>query len=299
MYRTPDQTGRRIVITGSNSGTGKEAARRLAAAGAEVVMAVRSVDKGDAARAEIMAQQPDARIEVRRIDLADLSSVRAFADAILSDGRPIHTLVNNAGVMTPPTRQTSADGYELQFAANFLGPFALTNLLLPRLLEAPSPRVVTMTSMAAHNARMNWQDLQWRKSYSPWPSYSQSKLADMLMGLHLAEIARRRGWPLLSTLAHPGYTTTNLQTTGPNLGTGRETTPLIFRLIRGMHVTRGTEPLLHAVADPEATQGVYYGPRWIVRGRTHIEKIPSPARREDAGHLWQVAEDLTGVSTPD
>lgn len=298
MYQAPNQSGRRIIITGSNSGTGKEAARRIAAAGAEIVMAVRTPAKGEAARAEILAENPDARIEVRRVDLADLASVRAFAADILADGRPIDTLVNNAGVMMPPERQETVDGFELQFGANFLGPFALNNLLLPRLLDGPSPRVATMTSAAADGARINWDDLQWTRSYRPWRVYGQSKLADMLMGLHLAEIARERGWNLLSTLAHPGYTRTNLQTSGPNLGTDRNSVPLMFRAFPSMDTTQGTEPLLHAITAPDATGGVYYGPRWGLVGDTKVARLPGSVRRGEAARLWKVAEDLTEVRSP-
>ncbi len=298
MYQVPSQAGRRIIITGSNSGTGKEAARRLANAGAEVVMAVRSIDKGEAARAEILAQNPDAKLDIRRIDLADLASVRAFAADILADGRPIDTLVNNAGVMMPPTRQTTADGFELQFGANFLGPFALTNLLLPRLLESPSPRVATMASAAANNGVIQWHDLQWEDGYQPWPAYRQSKLADMLMALHLADIAKQRDWNLLSALAHPGYTRTNLQTSGPNMGTGRTGVPLIFRLFPSMDVSQGTEPLLHAAADPTTKPGNYYGPRWDLVGDTKVARLPRSVIAGEAARLWAVAEDLTGVKTP-
>ncbi len=149
MYTVPDQTGRLAVVTGANSGTGREAAERLAAAGARVVLAVRTVAKGEAARDEILAAHPAAQLEVRRVDLADLASVREFADGLIADGTPIDMLLNNAGVMAAPTRFTTTDGFELQFGSNFLGPFALTLRLLPALLAAPAPRVVAMSSMAA------------------------------------------------------------------------------------------------------------------------------------------------------
>ena len=144
MYAVPDQAGKLAVVTGANSGTGKEATRRLAAAGAHVVMAVRTVAKGEQARAEILARQPGARLEVRRIDLADLASVKEFADGLIAGGTPVDVLVNNAGVMAPPTRMTTADGFELQFGSNFLGPFALTVRLLPLVLERRRPGSVTM-----------------------------------------------------------------------------------------------------------------------------------------------------------
>lgn len=218
IYEVPDQTGRLAVITGANSGIGKEAARRLALAGAEVVMAVRSPERGAAARAEILKGAPEAVLTVRQLDLADLLSVRAFAADLAVDGRPIDLLVNNAGVMAPPKRMTTVDGFELQFGSNFLGPFALTNLLLPLLLGSRSPRVATMSSGVAAIGRIHFDDLQSVLRYSPYAAYGQSKLANMLMALRLAAVADERGWPLTSTIAHPGYTRTNLQTVGPNLG---------------------------------------------------------------------------------
>ena len=201
----------------ANSGTGREAARRLAGAGAHVVMAVRTVAKGERARDEILAAQPGARLEVRRIDLADLASVAEFADGLIADGRPVDVLINNAGVMAPPTRMTTADGFELQFGSNFLGPFALTMRLLPLVLAAPAPRVVTMSSGVASYGRMRFDDLQWQRGYRPNLAYAQSKLADLMMTLHLADLAARNGWHLMSNGAHPGFTRTNLQTAGASL----------------------------------------------------------------------------------
>src|SRR5215468_988286 len=160
MYEVPDQTGRLALVTGANSGTGKEATKRLAAAGARVVMAVRTPAKGEAARAEILAAHPAALLEIRRVDLADLASVKEFADGLIADGTPIDLLLNNAGVMTPPSRMTTADGFELQFGSNYLGPFALTMRLLPLVLEASAPRVVTMSSGVANLGRIQFDDLQ-------------------------------------------------------------------------------------------------------------------------------------------
>ena len=216
MYAVPDQTGKLIVVTGANSGTGKEASRRLAGAGARVVMAVRTVAKGEQARDEILARQPGAQLEVRRIDLADLGTVKEFADGLIADGTPVDVLINNAGVMAPPTRMSTADGFELQFGSNFLGPFALTMRLLPLVLAAPAPRVVTMSSGVASYGRIRFDDLEWeRRRYSPNLSYAQSKLADLMMTLHLADLAAQKGWNLMSNGAHPGFTRTNLQTAGP------------------------------------------------------------------------------------
>ena len=305
MDQLPDLSGRHVIVTGSNSGTGKEAARRLAAAGADVVMAVRSTDKGDAARAEILASTPDASVTVRRLDLADLASVRAFAGELLAEGRPNDVLVNNAGVMAPPKRFETVDGFELQLGTNFLGPFALTNLLLPLLLAGDRPRVATMTSGAATFGSIDFADLQWTsRRWSPWRSYAQSKLADSLFGLHLARVATERDWPLLSTLAHPGYTRTNLQVAGASLGREGAKPPLYTRIgiVPAQEVEQGTEPLLRAIADPGATQYAFYGPggRFGMTGPATLVPQPRSARKPElAASLWAVAESLTGTSLPD
>jgi len=249
VYNVPDQTGRHIVVTGANSGTGKEATARLAAAGARVTMAVRNLEKGEAARAELLERVPDADLRLRRIDLADLASVRAFADGMLADGEQLDTLVNNAGVMIPPKRIETVDGYELQFQSNFLGPFLLTNLLLPRLLESPKPRVATMSSGTADFGSIHFRDLQFERRYSAPRAYAQSKLADLLMTLRLAQLSEERGWGLLSTAAHPGYTRTNLQTAGRNLARGdeKQLQPSSRTLLPSQGVEQGAEPLLFAL----------------------------------------------------
>ena len=263
MYTVPDQAGKLVVVTGANSGTGREAARRLAGAGAHVVMAVRTVAKGERARDEILAAQPGARLEVRRIDLADLASVAEFADGLIADGRPVDVLINNAGVMAPPTRMSTADGFELQFGSNFLGPFALTMRLLPLVLAAPAPRVVTMSSGVASYGRIRFDDLQWQRGYRPNLAYAQSKLADLMMTLHLADLAARNGWHLISNGAHPGFTRTNLQTAGASLGreapkrtpfNGFGLLPSDFTILPSQEVGPGTEPLLYAAARPRGGQ---------------------------------------------
>jgi NAD(P)-dependent dehydrogenase (short-subunit alcohol dehydrogenase family) len=303
MYVVPDQTGKLAVVTGANSGTGKEATKRLAAAGAHVVMAVRTITKGEAARAEILAAHPDARLDVRRIDLVDLGSVRDFAERLLVDGTPLDLLVNNAGVMTPPSRMTTADGFELQFGSNYLGPFALTMRLLPLLLAARSPRVVTMSSGMANMGRIHFDDLQWERRYSPARAYAQSKLADLYLARHLAAVATQRGWHLISNAAHPGYTRTNLQTAGASLGRDKPTQPLFTRLplVPSQAVEQGTEPLLYAATSPDATNGGYYGPN----GFMELVGPTKPARlnrrmRDDAtaARLWTEAERLTGTGLP-
>ncbi len=313
MYTVPDQTGKLAVVTGANSGTGKEAARRLAGAGARVVLAVRTPAKGEQARAEILAEQPDARLEVRRVDLADLASVEEFAHGLLADGTPLDLLVNNAGVMAPPRRMTTADGFELQMGSNYLGPFALTLRLLPLLLAAgqagPSGRVgrvATMSSGVANYGRVRFDDLQWeRRRYSPSLSYAQSKLADLILARRLAEIAAERDWPLLSVAAHPGFARTNLQTAGPSLG--RDKPSPLYRLLGFTSVlpsqdaAQGAEPLLYAATSPDAVAGGYYGPGGFLEltGPTATSRITR--RAQDAAvntRLWEMSERLTGTALP-
>jgi NAD(P)-dependent dehydrogenase (short-subunit alcohol dehydrogenase family) len=303
MYVVPDQTGKLAVVTGANSGTGKEAAKRLAAAGAHVVMAVRTVAKGEAARAEILAAHPGARLEVSRIDLADLDSVRDFAERLAARGTPLDLLVNNAGVMTPPTRMTTADGFELQFGSNYLGPFALTMRLLPVLLTAGSPRVVTMSSGMANFGRIHFDDLQWEHRYRSAAAYSQSKLADLLMARHLATVATQRGWHLISNAAHPGFTRTNLQTAGASLGRDKPRRSVIgaVPLLPSQAPEQGTEPLLYAATSPDAVNGGYYGPSRFMElvGPTKVARV-NRRMRDDAvaARLWAEAERLTGTSLP-
>jgi NAD(P)-dependent dehydrogenase (short-subunit alcohol dehydrogenase family) len=301
MYTVPDQGGKLAVVTGANSGTGKEAARRLAEAGAHVVMAVRTVAKGERAREEILARHPGADLEVRRIDLADLASVGEFADGLIADGVPVDVLVNNAGVMAPPTRMSTADGFELQFGSNFLGPFALTTRLLPLVLAARTPRIVTMSSGVASYGRIRFDDPQWTRTYRPNLAYAQSKLADLMMTLHLADLASQRRWNLMSNAAHPGFTRTNLQSAGASLGrdTPKRTPFNSFGFLPSQEVGPGTEPLLYAATSAEAVNGGYYGPsRWFgLVGPTTTVRPPRRARdTATAARLWAEAERLTGVS---
>jgi len=301
MPQIPDQTGRRVVVTGANSGTGKETALRLAGAGASVVLAVRSTAKGDDAAAEIRAAHPAADLEVRELDLADLASVRRFAAGIAGDDRPLDVLVNNAGVMAPPTRFETVDGFELQFGTNFLGPFALTNLLLPVLLRSPDPRVATMSSIAAVPGRIRFDDLQWERGYNGWRAYAQSKLADLLLALHLHRLTVELDWPVVSTAAHPGYTRTNLQSAGRSLGKAKPVRASTRALPFTQAVEQGAEPLLYAAVGPNATGGAYYGPSgpFGLTGPTTNASIPRSARSADlARSLWAVAEDLTGTRPP-
>ncbi|RRU71455.1 MULTISPECIES: SDR family oxidoreductase [Stenotrophomonas maltophilia group] len=298
MFIVPDQKNRLIVVTGASSGTGEEAARRLAASHADIIMAVRNEEKGNAVCGRIRGQYPSSSIAVRHLDLSSLASVHEFAGAILSDGRPVDVLINNAGIMMPPRRMLSADGFELQMATNFLGHFALTNLLMPALLAAKAPRVSTVTSSAAIGAKINLSDLQSSSSYQPMAAYAQSKLACLVFANTLAEIADERGWPLLSTSSHPGHTRTNLQTSGPNIDTGSTRKKLAFKLVPSMDVKWATESILRAAVDPTATQGAFYGPRFLLVGDSHLARQPRSAMAVDRAQLWQLAEELTRTSLP-
>jgi NAD(P)-dependent dehydrogenase (short-subunit alcohol dehydrogenase family) len=302
-YTVPNQGGRRYIVTGANSGIGREAARRLAMAGAEVVLAVRSPDKGEEAKAAIIREAPGAALDVRHLDLADLASVREFAAGVVADGRPVQALVNNAGVMIPPRRFETANGFELQFGTNFIGPYVLTTLLLPVLTRTPGARVATMSSMVANFGSIDFDDLNWvTRRYSAGRAYAQSKLADLMLGRHLAEVAKEKGWDLLSTIAHPGYTRTNLQTAGRNLGrdASDQLPPVRRTLMPSQDAEIGAEPLLYAATSPIAEQGAYYGPsRFGLVGPTHKARIPRSGRSlELASRLWDVAEELAGRGLP-
>jgi NAD(P)-dependent dehydrogenase (short-subunit alcohol dehydrogenase family) len=301
VYRVPNQEGKLCVVTGSNSGTGREAARRLAGAGATVIMAVRSLEKGEAARSAIVTELPEALIEVRHLDLADLSSVRAFADQLITDNNPIDILLNNAGVMAPPKRAESADGFELQFATNFLGHYVLTLRLLPLILTAAGPSVTTMSSVAAQFGRIHFNDLQTERHHIPYRAYAQSKLADLLFAQQLARIANERNWDLMSNAAHPGLTRTNLLNARLNVGKDTQRTSIQTRLAPSQSVEQGVEPMLYAATSPDAISGAYYGPRGLfgLAGMTTLIKAPRSARKPaTAERLWEVAERLSGESIP-
>ena len=299
----PDLTGKLAMVTGANSGIGFGLTARLAAAGAEVVLAVRNVAKGTDAMARIHRQTPAAKLSLASLDLADLGTVAALGERLRAAGRPIDILINNAGIMTPPQRDVTRDGFELQIGSNYLGHFALTGHLLP-LLRAGA-RVTTLSSLTARRGRINFEDLQSERSYGPSRSYAQSKLATLLFA---QELNRRFGQFILSNAAHPGATVTNLQVTGPTHGGRRRRLIALVNAISyripGMwqQVDTGVLPALFAATSPDAEGGGYYGPA----GFAELTGGPAPARqpraaageagRETAARLWTVSEELTGVS---
>jgi NAD(P)-dependent dehydrogenase (short-subunit alcohol dehydrogenase family) len=284
----PDLSGRRAVVTGANSGIGYRTALELAAHGASVVLACRDAERGAAALGRLRASAPDADARLGSLDLADLSSVRAFA-ATRRDV-PLDILVNNAGVMAPPRRQT-ADGFETQFGINHLGHFALTGLLLPNLLAAEAPRVVTVTSMLAWGGRIHFDDLHGERRYHRWPAYVQAKLANLIFARELA----RRVPALVSVAAHPGFAATNLHQNASRL------TGVIFNLGRicAQSAAAGAWPLLYAATAPDVIPGATYGPRGLLRGHpTRVRSQRYASGAEVGRRLWEISAELTGVSYP-
>ncbi len=306
----PVQTGRRILITGANSGIGYYAALELARKGAHVLMGCRSEARGAAALERLRAQVPDASVEMVLLDLASLDSVRSFAVEELARGVGLELLINNAGVMAPKQRLETKDGFELQFGTNVLGHFALTALLLPALeravaVSAESPRVVTIASIAHKQGRVNFEDLQSEKSYSPMGAYRQSKLADLMFAKELDRRLQRAGERLsrvMSVAAHPGVANTNLFQAG-------EYPAMELRVRRWLGVaigallnteSGGAVPTLFAATAPEVERGGYYGPRGFqeTRGGDVGPAMVAPQAKdwEAAARLWSECERLTGLS---
>lgn len=293
--RIPDQTGRTFVVTGANSGLGLATTRQLARHGAHVIMAVRNEAKGRQAIADLKAEQPDANLEMRRLDLADLDSVREFADRVHADGVRVDVLVNNAGVMMPPLT-LSPQGHEIQFAANHLGHFALTGLLLDILQAGNDPRVVTVSSSLHRQGHIHFDDLAGARSYSPVAFYSQSKFANVLFGLELDRRLRTAGSPVRSLLSHPGYTATNLQTSGPT-GLMNLLGRIGNRLI-AQDAEMGALPQLYAATAPGAESGQFIGPDGAFESRGYpkvVRPVPSAEDPATARRLWDLSEELTGV----
>ncbi len=290
----PRQSGRSFVVTGANSGLGLETARALAGLDARVIMTARDLAKGDAARDDVLADHPDADVEVRELDLADLESVRAFAAGVSE----VDVLVNNAGVMMPP-RDTTEQGYELQFGVNHLAHFALTGLLLNQLAQAEDGRVVTVSSGLHKRGRIHFEDLHGEQNYGRTKYYAQSKLANVVFGLELHRRLRANGIGLLSVLAHPGYAATNLQSTGPT-GVGKLLMKVSNRIM-AQDAAMGALPQLYAATGEDVESGQFIGPdgRNEAKGYpTQVAPVDTARDRELAQRLWSISEELTGVHIP-
>ncbi|MFD8540411.1 SDR family oxidoreductase [Streptomyces rubrogriseus] len=299
----PDLRDTRAVVTGASDGVGLGMAVRLAAAGARVILPVRNPRKGEAALAKIRQHAPDADVSLRSLDLSSLASVAALGKTLLEEGRPIHLLINNAGVMTPPERQTTVDGFELQFGTNHLGHFALVAHLLP-LLRAGQARVTSQVSIAANQHAINWDDLHWERSYNGRKAYSQSKIALGLFALELNRRSQEGGWAITSNLSHPGVAPTSLLAARPEVGRDKDT--VLVRMIRAMSargaivgtVETAQLPALMAATSPDAKPGGFYGPS----GPGHLGGPPGEQElysrlrsAEEARRVWRTSEELTGT----
>ncbi|MGP8025643.1 MAG: oxidoreductase [Acidocella sp.] len=299
--KLPDLTDKTVIVTGANSGIGYYTALELARAGAETVLACRSAERGESAAAQINAEAP-GRAKFLRLDLADFVSVQEFAGAFKETHGKLDILINNAGVMAPHRRQVTAQGFELQFGVNFLGHFLLNRLLLPVLMDAPTPRVVQISSIAHRQGQMAFEDLQSERRYKPWPAYQQSKLAMLIFAQELQRRSDAGGWGLLSLAAHPGIAATELVANGPG---NKSLMAVLMNLGKAFVVQPGDAgawPLILAATDPAAKPGAYYGPVGIgeFRGRPGLAKtMPQALDAQTGARLWQVAEALTGgVFTP-
>jgi NAD(P)-dependent dehydrogenase (short-subunit alcohol dehydrogenase family) len=293
----PSQVGRLAIVTGP-TGLGYETGLALARAGAEVILAGRNGHTGRVAATEA-SEASKGNVRWEELDLASLASVRTFAARMAEADRPIDLLVNNAGVMMPPMRQVTADGFELQFGTNYLGHFALTGLVLPLLIRAAAPRVVSVSSIAANApASIHFDDLQFARSYRPTPAYGQSKVAMILFARELQRRSDAAGWRLKSVAAHPGVSRTDLIRKGPGARSAMGiVTSLIDPLLR-QPVWKGALPTLFAATDPAAKPGGYYGPDGLaeIRGWPHESKPPQAATDPvTAQRLWEVSVELTGV----
>lgn len=295
----PDLSGRTVVVTGANSGLGLQTSLELARRGAQVVMACRDPARGDEALGQVRAQVAGSLVELGRLDLADLASVRQFAAQTVQAHPRVDVLVNNAGVMALPTRRVSADGFEMQLATNHLGHFALTGLLLPALSAGPS-RVVTVSSNAHRMGRIELDDLQGERSYRPWTAYGQSKLANLLFTMELQRRADRAAADITSVAAHPGFSATNLTAAGPGSGG-----PIVRRLgdmastLFGQPAQMGAWPSLYAASMPDVRGAEYFGPGAFGGWRGHPERTtagPAAYDPDVAAQLWARSVDLTGVT---
>ncbi|MFY4812810.1 oxidoreductase [Haloarcula sp. AONF1] len=297
----PPLTDRTVVVTGANSGLGLEGSKAFARRGATVVMACRSVERGESAAAEIREAVPNATLDVRECDLADLSNIASFADSLRGDYDAVDILCNNAGVMAIPRSET-ADGFETQFGVNHLGHFALTGHLLD-LLEAADgeSRIVTQSSGAHEMGEIDFDDLQRERSYGKWSAYGQSKLANLLFAYELQRWLGNHGWDdVLSVACHPGYADTDLQFRGPReIGSTLRTAAMgVANAVFAQSAEQGALPMLYAATAEDVIGGEYVGPGGLfdMRGSPEFQQSNDASRDEEtAERLWEVSTDLTGV----
>lgn len=290
LDKMPDMSGKVAIVTGANSGLGLETVRPLAARGATVIMACRNLDKANVALQELLAEQPEASIALMRLDLADLFSIRRFAEEFLDRYDQLHLLINNAGVMQLPECQQTADGFEMQFGTNHLGHFALTGLLIETLNRTPGARVVTVSSMGHRFGRMNFDNLNAERFYNARTAYADSKLANLLFTYELQRRLEEAGKETIATAAHPGWTETNLQQHSSGL-------QFLNRFL-AMQPEQGALPTLYAATASDVPGGAYYGPNGLAEMRGYPKQVGSSKlsqNREISQRLWAVSEELTGV----
>ena len=293
----PDQSGRTAVVTGANGGLGLETARALAAAGAEVVMAARNQERAAAARDQIQASVPEAKLTIVELDLGSLDSVEVAAEQVLAAHQTIDLLVNNAGVMGIPEQRT-ADGFEMQLGVDHLGHFAFTARLLPALLRAQAARIVTVTSSAHHMGRaVNPENPHLDGRYGPWRAYNQAKLANFHFGLGLHKLLSEAGAPGASLVAHPGLSNTELQAVSVKETGGGLSQRFFLALARnvGMPPADGALSQLRAATDPKARSGEFYGPLFVTNGPPVRKPVLRPGNKRAIKKLWQVSERETGL----
>lgn len=298
LEKTPIQNGKIAVVTGANSGLGKETARTLAAKGAHVIMASRSLDKGLKARDQILLENPKASLEVKVLDLGSLKSIANFSNEIKSEHNKLDFLINNAGLMAMPEGKT-IDGFETQFGVNHLGHWALTGNLFSLLKNGDKSRIVTVTSSAHHLiGRINFNDPHMRKKYNAWNAYSQSKLANYYFALGLHQKLLAANSSIMSLLAHPGFSKTNLQVETVKQGgagfVGKLSEDLVFKI--GMTPAVGALPQIRAALDPNAKSGEFYAPRYFVTGAPVTRPYLRPLANRAINKLWELSERETGVA---
>ena len=290
----PDQTGRVVVITGANSGVGYESTVALAQKGARVVMASRSMDKLEQARQDLLQRVPKAQVDVMKLDLGSLESVRNFAQAFNAQYDRLDILMNNAGIMLPPYGKT-VDGFELQFGTNHLGHFALTGLVLPKLLATPRSRIATTSSGAYLMGQMHWDDLQFERGYRPNQAYAQSKLANVLFMRELQRKLEAVNADTISVGSQPGYARTNLQNNQPQT-MGERMMYSVLRVTMSQSADLGALYQLHSATAPDVKGGEFFEPRWALKGRVVRRQLTARGQNEaDAARLWAISERLTGV----
>ena len=284
------QKGRIAIVTGSSSGIGFETARVLANKDAKVIIAVRNPEKGNKAAEKIRKQYPGADVEMMELDLADLASVKHFADKFKSKYDKLDLLINNAGVMVPPYSKTK-DGFELQFGTNHLGHFALTGQLIDLIENTPDSRIVNVSSAAHNYGRINFSDLAWEKrKYKPWTAYGDSKIANLYFTYALGDRMKNNTSNTIVAAAHPGWTATELQR-----NSGLAVTLNRF-FAQGIDI--GALPTLYAAVGPDVQNGDYYGPSGFMEMKGYPKKVRSNSlshKTEIAGRLWHISEELTKV----